>query len=130
MTEILIVGAGSIGLRHLRCFLATGRVRAAICEVNRALAEQVAAQHDVVRVHHDLDEALAERYDAAVIATPAPLHVPMALRLAEAGMHLLIEKPLSTSLAGIDQLARTIDSAAVWWRPWPTSTAPIPCCGR
>jgi predicted dehydrogenase len=48
--------------------------------------------------------ALADRHDAAVIATPANLHIPMAIRLAEAGVHLLIEKPLSTSLDGIDKL--------------------------
>jgi len=39
-----------------------------------------------------------------VIATPAHLHVPIAIRLAEAGHHLLIEKPLSTGLGEIDRL--------------------------
>ena len=48
--------------------------------------------------------------DIAVICTPAHLHVPMATPLAEAGIHLLIEKPLSTCLAGIDRLRETIES--------------------
>ncbi len=109
----LIVGVGSIGQRHLRCFLATGRVKAAICEVNHPLAEQIAAQYQVDRVYHSLDEALADRHDVAVITTPAHLHVAMATRLARAGLHLLIEKPLSTSLEGIDDLCRTVQRSGV-----------------
>ena len=58
----------------------------------------------------DLEAALADQHDAAVIATPAHLHVPMAIRLAEAGLHLLLEKPLSTSMEGIDALRQTIQS--------------------
>lgn len=42
----------------------------------------------------------------AVIAVPAHLHLPMAARLADAGIHLLIEKPLGTSLAGVDSLVQ------------------------
>src|SRR5262249_40655674 len=56
----------------------------------------------------NLDDALAGRPTAAVIATPAPLHVPLSLRLAEAGIHLLIEKPLSTSLEGVDRLRQVV----------------------
>ncbi len=36
--SLLIVGVGSIGLRHLRCFQATGRVRLSICEPDAALS--------------------------------------------------------------------------------------------
>src|SRR5262249_19612984 len=56
----------------------------------------------------DLDTALASGPDAAVIATPAPLHVSLATRLAEAGVHVLIEKPLSTNLEGIDRLRHVV----------------------
>jgi predicted dehydrogenase len=113
MKDVLIIGAGSIGHRHLRCFLATGQVRAALCDVNRALADEIAAQYGVERVYSTLDEALVSRFDAAVVAAPAHLHVAMATRLAEAGVHLLIEKPLSTTLDGIDELSRTVRDCAV-----------------
>ncbi len=105
---VLLIGVGSIGERHLRCFQATGRARLSICDPNGQLRERVAEQYGIRRVYGDLDAALADRHDAAVIATPAHLHVPMALRLAEAGMHLLVEKPLSTSLDGIGQLQETL----------------------
>ncbi len=106
--NILIIGTGSIGERHLRCFQSTGRVQASICEVNRELRQRIAAQYGVARAFADLDSALISSYDAAVIATPAHLHISMANRLAEAGLHLLIEKPLSTSLEGIDTLEATL----------------------
>ena len=107
-TRLLIIGVGSIGLRHLRCFQATGRVRASICEPNEALRLRVAGEQQVERHYADLDAALADRHDAAIIAAPAHLHVPLALRLAQAGVHLLIEKPLSTTLDGIDTLRQAL----------------------
>lgn len=49
------------------------------------------------------------RHDVAVICTPAPLHVDMAGYALERGVNVLIEKPLSNSLAGVDQLLATRD---------------------
>ena len=105
---------GSIGLRHLRCFQATGRAELSLCEVDAGLRERVAGEYGVRRAYADLDAALGDRHDAAVIATPAHLHVPMGLRLAEAGVHLLIEKPLSTSLDGIGDAGAGARPAATW----------------
>lgn len=108
--RVLIVGVGSIGLRHLRCFQNTGRAAVSFCEVNPTLREQVVAEYKIDRCYASLDEALADRHDAAVVATPANLHIPMATRLAEAGIPLLLEKPLSTSLDGIDMLREILKS--------------------
>ena len=80
-----------------------------ICEVNPTLRAKVAEEQKIERHYADLDTALADRHDAAVICTPANIHIPMAIRLAEAGVHLLLEKPLSTSLDGIDKLRQTLD---------------------
>jgi predicted dehydrogenase len=106
--NILIVGVGSIGLRHLRCFQSTGRANLSFCEVNPTLRAQVAKDYGIQRHYPELESALAERYDAAVICTPANLHIAMAIRLAEAGVHLLLEKPLSTSLDNIDRLQQVL----------------------
>jgi predicted dehydrogenase len=106
--KILIVGVGSIGLRHLRCFQGTGRVELSFCEVNPTLRAKVAEEQKIERHYADLESALADRHDAAVICTPANLHIPMAIRLAEAGVHLLLEKPLSTSFDGIDKLRQIL----------------------
>jgi predicted dehydrogenase len=99
--RVLIVGVGSIGERHLRCFQATGRAELSLAEINPALRESVAQRYGISRTFANLDAALAEPPELAVIATPANLHVTMATRLAAAGVHVFIEKPLSTSLDGI-----------------------------
>lgn len=111
--RILIIGVGSIGERHLRCFQSTERAQLSLCEINRELRERIAAQYGVSQSYADLDSALADPYDAAVIATPAHLHVSMATRLAQAGVHLLIEKPLSTSLIGIESLTQEITQRGI-----------------
>ena len=101
----LIVGVGSIGERHLRCFQNTGRCKLSFCEVNAELREEVADRYQVEGAYSDVNHALKEaEFDVAVIAAPASLHIPLSLELARHDAHLLIEKPLSTSLDGIDQL--------------------------
>jgi predicted dehydrogenase len=111
MTEqhsVLMIGGGSIGERHVRCFLQTGRTRVALCEVNAAVRESVASRYDLSGVFADLESALGSKPDLAVICTPAHMHVAMAARLAEAAVHALIEKPLSTRLDGVEPLIERI----------------------
>lgn len=96
--QILIVGTGSIGERHLRCFQATSRVDVVLCEINDECRKAIADRYGLAQTYPDLDTALEDAFDASVVATPAHLHVLIATRLAGAGHHLLIEKPLSTGL--------------------------------
>jgi predicted dehydrogenase len=111
--RILIIGVGSIGERHLRCFQQTGRADVTICEINQDLREQVADRYGIRDAYVDLDAAANDPFEAAVIAVPAHLHVPLALRLAAEGKHLLIEKPLSTSLDGIPVLAKMVSDRSL-----------------
>lgn len=55
-------------------------------------------------IHYDIDSALAGRPDIGIVSTPASLHVPVGLRLARAGVHLFVEKPLSVGLDGVAEL--------------------------
>jgi predicted dehydrogenase len=110
MHRILIIGVGSIGERHLRCFKNTGRASVGLCELNPQLMADVARKYEVKDVFASLDEALKSKWDAAVVASPAFTHVPVAQKLAEAGINLFIEKPLSTTAEGIDKLVETIRS--------------------
>jgi len=116
--SLLIVGVGSIGERHLRCFQATGRAEVAFVEINDALRATISERYgipgfanldDAIGGRLDSAQSTTPRFTAAVVATPANLHIEIATRLAEAGIHLLIEKPLSTSTDNIDLLARTVN---------------------
>lgn len=110
--RILVIGVGSIGERHTRCFTSTNRAELCICEANEQLRKTVADRYGVAKSYASLDEALNDSpraFDTAVICAPSHLHIPMATQLAKAGINLLIEKPLSTSLDGIDELIKIIE---------------------
>lgn len=106
--RILIIGVGSIGERHLRCFLQTGRVLPSICEVNPALRSSIERKYGIAQSFDSLEAALEQSYEGAVVAVPAHLHIPIAQTCANRDLHLLIEKPLSISMEGIDDLRRTV----------------------
>lgn len=107
--SVLIVGVGSIGERHLRCFAATGRAEMSLCEVSGILRETIAERYQVKRAFGSFDAALADKPEVVVICTPAHLHIPMATAAVRAGAHVLIEKPLSTTVGGIDVLQQEVD---------------------
>jgi predicted dehydrogenase len=108
MHTALVVGAGSIGERHIRCFLATQRVAVRFVEPKDVLRQQIAQRYPNAKAFASLESAMEAPVDAAVIATPASMHVEQAIQLAERGIHLLIEKPLSVTLDRVDQLAQLV----------------------
>ena len=104
--SVLIVGVGSIGERHLRCFQSTGRAAVSFVEINDTLRETISQRYGVCGFA-DLGDAIeAGQATVAVVATPANRHIEIALRLVAAGIHVLIEKPLSTSVERVERLAR------------------------
>lgn len=110
--DVLIIGCGSIGERHLRCFQRTGRVRVTACDTNVSLLNKVAEKYSVSKIY-DWESGLKDsRYQAVVICTPAPLHVPIAIRALQNRRHVLIEKPLSHSLQGVDELLQASRASA------------------
>jgi len=100
-----------------------------MAEVRDDLRRDVAQRYGVKEVFPSLDEAMQADWDAAVIATPAHLHIPMASRLADRGVHLFVEKPLSTSTDGIADLIEKVKargivaSVAYVYRAHPALTA-------
>ncbi len=107
--RLLVAGAGSIGERHIRCYLATGRVTVGVCETNAERCRSVADTYQLSSAYTDFESALQDSWDAVLIATPAHTHIPLALQAVEAGSSVLIEKPLSTSLDGIDRLKQLLE---------------------
>lgn len=65
-------------------------------------------------IHPDLDTLLQdENVDAVVLTTPDHLHGDMMVRAAEAGKHILVEKPLTTSVAEADAAVKAIRERGV-----------------
>jgi predicted dehydrogenase len=101
VNRVLIVGFGSIGKLHLR--LARELLPHADIRVLRREESALTPEHANASFYI-LEEAIAFKPQIAVIANPAPLHLSVAQSLADEGVHLLVEKPLSTSLEGVQRL--------------------------
>lgn len=106
--RIAVAGAGYIGQAHMAVIEAAGDCRlSAIVDPSPAAA--ALAQRAGVPLHGDLSALLArDRPDAIVLATPNALHVPQALQCMEAGLPVLLEKPIAPTV----QEARTLVQAA------------------
>ncbi|MDA0660174.1 MAG: Gfo/Idh/MocA family oxidoreductase [Planctomycetota bacterium] len=110
---ILVIGGGSIGERHTRCFQKTGRANLLLCEPNPDVRQRVATTYGLAHAFASLDEALQHPIDMAAICAPSQLHVAMTARLVEQKIAVLVEKPLSVSMEGVDALLAQVESARV-----------------
>jgi len=108
---ILVIGCGSIGERHVRTFLSTGRAGVIACDNRESIRQHIAATYRVETVADWAPLLDNPAVTGVVIATPAPSHVAIATRCLDAGRHVLIEKPLSLDLAGTAGLVTARDRA-------------------
>jgi predicted dehydrogenase len=101
----LIVGLGAIGRRHLRNLkqIEPGASVAIWHQHSRSSSDSSASSLSSCTVFQ-LEDALATRPEFALITGPASVHVQTGLDLADRGIHLLIEKPLSNGPEGVDLL--------------------------
>jgi predicted dehydrogenase len=102
--KVVVVGCGSIGVRHVRNLRTLGV--ASVLAVDPAPERRAAAEEAGAVIVPDLETALATRPDAAVICTPPHAHVAPAEAAVRAGLDVFVEKPLAATLAGVDGLLR------------------------
>jgi predicted dehydrogenase/nucleoside-diphosphate-sugar epimerase len=98
--RLVLVGAGRIGLVHaLTATHHQDMVLVGIVDLDKAAIGRVTAfAGPGIPAFTDLDEALRTvRPDAAIIGTPPSSHVPLARKLLEAGVDVLVEKPVAAS---------------------------------
>ncbi|TYB56573.1 Gfo/Idh/MocA family oxidoreductase [Nonomuraea sp. PA05] len=108
-----LLGAGGVAALHAQAALAMpGEVRVtAVCDVDQARAAELAARSGA-RVHPD-HLSMLDAVDALIVCTPHALHLAPALDAAAAGVHVLMEKPMATSLADCDAMADACAKAGV-----------------
>ncbi len=107
--KFLVIGAGNIARRHIRNLKQLLPTAAITLWRRQPGIDDPDLARLIQRVVTSEAEAFLEQYDAAIVASPAPLHVPTAQQLAEKGVHLFIEKPFSNTLDGIDTLITTCE---------------------
>jgi predicted dehydrogenase len=101
--RIGVIGVGALGFHHARILRdVPGAELVGIHDANAARATQVASELGVTAF--PALEGLLDAVDAATIVVPTPLHFEVAMAALERGRHLLIEKPIATSLEEADTL--------------------------
>ena len=101
---ILIVGFGSIGRRHLRNLKTLGHKNFVLYRTSKSTLPDDEILD--IPVEYDLAKALAHKPIATIIANPTALHMSVALAAARAGSHLFLEKPISHTMDGVEDLRR------------------------
>lgn len=111
--NILVIGCGSIGERHIRNLRSTyPDFRILATDVSKERLSLMEKQYHV-KACKDVGEAFRSKIDAVLVCTPPALHVPVALNAVENKAHVFIEKPLSNSVEGIDKLLQKANSAGL-----------------
>ena len=95
--HLLLVGSGAIARRHLANAKAMGLAASVTVLRREPGPEDADLRNAGAEVVYSVGNALARAPRCAIVATPAPTHVAIASRLASAGLHLLVEKPIAAS---------------------------------
>jgi predicted dehydrogenase len=83
-----------------------------LCDADAEARKRLGSAFASVRTTGQLDELLADdELDAIVLATPVPTHAELAVRVAQAGKHCFVEKPLATTVADAEAVVAAADSA-------------------
>jgi predicted dehydrogenase len=115
--RVLFFGLGGIGQRHLRnlrslvpseqlevhAYRVLGRTQKLRDDLSIEADRSMVADYQI-KVHTDMEQALATEPEAVFICNPNNLHTKMALQAAKAGAHMFIEKPVSDTMKGLDEL--------------------------
>jgi predicted dehydrogenase len=109
-----VVGAGTIGAQHAAALRGVGGATlVAVCEPRVETGQRLAAEYGVEWCP-DLAALLARSdVQVVVLATPSGLHARQCLEAAEAGKHVVAEKPVATTLADTDRMREACRRAGV-----------------
>lgn len=114
---VLIVGTGWVSGEHIRAFSMNPHSEVvAIVSRNADKAVAKAKEYGLVGVncYTDYDQALKDsRVDIVCICTPNHLHTVQTIKAAEAGKHILIEKPIALSWDDALAMKKAVDKAGV-----------------
>jgi predicted dehydrogenase len=101
-----LIGAGLFGEMHAKVYSTYPNAELGfVCDLDGERAQRVAKQYGSARATNDWREIAQDpSIDAVSIATPDFAHTEVAVAMAEAGKHLLVEKPLATTVAECEQI--------------------------
>ena len=107
--DVAVIGVGHLGQHHARILAAMPEADlVAVVDTKPARAAEIAARHATAALTDA--SSLVGQVDAVTIATPTVAHVDIALPFIDAGAAVLVEKPMSASLAEADRLVAAAEA--------------------
>jgi UDP-N-acetyl-2-amino-2-deoxyglucuronate dehydrogenase len=109
MTKIrtALIGCGKVGQIHAAALHSLAQSDfVAVCDNNAGRSQQFAAKYGVA-AYTDIRQMILDKgVQVVCLCTPHPLHAEAAIQAAEAGAHVLVEKPMAACLADCDAMLR------------------------
>jgi predicted dehydrogenase len=119
--RVALIGCGAISQAHLRAIRALGAEVvdvAGVYDADRERAELRAREYGVERIYSTWEELLGDRAaDVVAVLLPHDVHARFTVEALEAGHHVLVEKPLATSITDCDRMIAAADRAGKQLRP-------------
>ncbi len=120
-----VIGAGIQGEKHIEVSsLAPNATLVAVCDINEDAARSQALKHGAQHVFSDWQELLAmDEIEAVSIALPDHLHREVTVAALQAGKHVLLEKPMATSVEDAEAMVAAWEDAGTklminWSNRW------------
>jgi predicted dehydrogenase len=124
-----IIGCGKIAATHAQALSELQEAEfVAVCDREEGRAREVAAMHNVPHVFNDANALLKSGLvDAVLVCTPHPAHEAIVVAAAQAGVHVLCEKPVTITLDAADRMIEAAEKAGTQFgvifqrRFWPAA---------
>jgi predicted dehydrogenase len=115
--RICMIGAGRVGKNHSRAITqhVTGAKIVAVVDTVAQVREETAHEFGIENQYDTLEQALEKvDFDAVVVTTPTPTHMPLAVLAAENKKHIFLEKPMALTLQECDAINQAVDQNLVF----------------
>jgi predicted dehydrogenase len=109
LENFLVIGAGSIGRRHIECLKDIGVENIYVCDLNDENCSLIKKKFDIKEIFSDIDKALKRHFDAALVATPTYLHADISCKVIEKEIPVIIEKPIEIDIANAVKIQDCIE---------------------
>jgi predicted dehydrogenase len=110
--KMAIVGVGNMGRLHARDIHELDNTElVAVCDIERARADEAAAQYGVLAACDYRDLLAHASVDAILIATPHYDHTPISIAALQKGVHVLVEKPIAVHAADARSMIQAYETA-------------------
>jgi predicted dehydrogenase len=110
-----LIGAGMFGEMHARAYSGHPEAEfAVVCDLNAERAKAIASKYGAAKQCSDWREIASDKsIDAVSVATPDFAHTEIAVALAKAGKHILVEKPMAMTVADCEAIIAAAKAAGV-----------------